>query len=800
MVRSFLVVSWRSIKGSLGTSLISFLSVFLSSILAITIFSYCNHQKSFDNFIPKKESKYRLTFSIYGQQGRNIHAASAPAPFGPFFAENSPEITGYVRFYNQTNVLISSPNLTSIKSNSVALADNGLLAFFGIPMVHGSSEITDPNSILLSRSLAMSIFGTDEAINESIRFNGTRSFVVSGIYEDFPKSSSIGPEALINIDFLQETIPLYYRNGENWGGYSFYTYFQLAENVSKSELLPKIQKQYFQRFDIDPTKLPEEYVSVDLINVADIHLHSDMDREIRPVSSAGKIRLLEVLSVVILLVGWINFMNIQAARAPERLKEVDVRKVLGASRLGISLMFLFEFLLLNIFAFSISYSVWKPLVVPNLDMFLDIQMSSVFLDHKNLMVFVTGQILASLYPAMVIVKSNYFHKRASFSSAKTSSKFRDSLIMIQLSASLFLITYTVISLMQVEHLKGLNPGINTSQLLVINGPLSESSNDIQKAELLRQGLLSVSGVEEATFATLAPGVNRGWTGNLPSYDGPNSTFQAVNLANINAEFFDVMGVDLLSGRMPRDRKRGDLPRIILNESAIKGFNWTPEEAIGKKLGYTDTAIVSAVVADFQTVGLQEAQASMAFIYDHFYQRSSTNDYFTIKMNGSDFASLISEVEEEFRAIYPEDSFEYALSDSLFEQQYEADAEYMRLFAVFSLCCILLAITGLIGSVTFILLRRNKEIGIRKVLGAEAWNILLLFYRKYFSLLSIAALIALPLVYFYSQNWLEGYANQISVGFIHLLIPFLGLALLFTFTVTIMTKKSTDKNPAALLKD
>ncbi|GEM_PF-3947294 len=802
MLNNYLKVALRNIWKNKAASLISILSLVLSISFSVVLIFYAESNRQFDDFVPQVENKYRLTFDIFGSKGRNIHSSSSPAPYGPYFAENTPEIERYMRFNREQNSLLINKGRAAIKSDHVIWGDEGLLDFFGIPLLQGDENLSDNNRILISESIANRLYGDPaSAIGQSLSINASRSHIVTGVFQDVPKNSSVIFETIGSIEVLQETIPWYYQNGENWGGYAFYTFFSLSKNTDLDKLTESFHQQYYDRFEIDPADLPEEYMGFDLINVADIHLHSDIDYEVVPTFSLEKIRILEILALVIAIIGWINFVNIQSARIPERLKEIGIRRSLGADLASIRLLFLSEFLVINVLALGLAF-VLATFVLPTmLDAFLDVQLFTMKLGFYAAAGILLGVFASSLYPSYVA--ANQLTPKRIVQSFRTDffTKLRDVFVSIQFVAALFLLTFTFIIYLQVKFMNDQETGLNEEQILVINGPVSQSENDVQKAQIFRNKLLEFSSIEQATFSTLAPGRNKGWTANLPSRDGESSVSHTVFLSNIYSEFFDVLSLEVLAGRIPSGPQQTEnLPRVILNKKGAAAYNWTPEEAVGKKVGYSSDAVVVAVVADFNTVGFQEERSPMMFIYDHVFFQHTTNDYFLAKVSPKEVLSSLKDIEASYTELFSNDPFEFSFSNELFEAQYEGERQYNNLFTTFSMLSILLSLAGLVGLTSYHAIQKRKEIGIRKVLGSGELNVLKLFLSKYFKIIAVSTLLILPFIHWYTNKWLNDFASRIEIHVIHLAAPAVALVLLVMLVVSLVSLKAVRLNPVEVLKE
>lgn len=800
MIKNFITVSVRNILKSKLASAISIFSLLLSLSFSLVIFTYTHTERTFDNFIPDHFNKYRINYKIFGSTGLNVHSATTPSPYAPFFSDNLPEIKSFTRLYTQQNIMLGSTDKSAVRLDRVGWSDANLLDFFGIEMLIGRAEVTDLNSLLLSENTAVALFGSAaEALGQPIDFNGNKNMVVAGVFEEFPDNSTIFVQALGNIEVLEELIPDYYQNGQNWGGYAYHTYLELAQETDINALLASFHSLSYDRFEVDVNDLPDEYMGFELINVADIHLYSDLSREMRPATSILRVKLLEFLALLIAIIGWINFVNLQSARIPERLKEVGVRRCLGAQVKDLRLMFFLEYLIMGLLSLVIAAGITYA-ILPKVSQSLLNTTPLVFgLGEMAVATLLSGTLIAAIYPSIIAARQIKIALQRHVSGKK--SLLRNAMLSVQFIVSLFLVAFTLVINAQIGFMSKQDPGFDPSSILVIEGPVTTFEDDIQRAQRFASELRQIATVEEATFSTLAPGRNRGWEGNLPSRDAENNVFQKVQLANIFPEFFEVMNAEVLAGRIPEGPQQNeDLPRVILNETAVRGYNWTPEQAIGQKVGYAADSYVVAVIKDFNTVGAQQAQSPMVFIYDHVFFQRTTNDYFLAKVNDHRVVESLRDLEEKYADIFPGNPFKFSFSDELFMEQYEAEYNFGTLVVTFSILSIILSLTGLVGVTSYHVILKRKEIGVRKVLGSGVGQILWVFVRKYLRIMILSSLLALPVTFWYLNGWLEGFATRISISPLLLAAPIGLMAALVCLIVGLVSIRAARSNMVNVLRE
>ncbi|WP_170827483.1 ABC transporter permease [Roseivirga sp. 4D4] len=791
-------MSFRVLRRNKLASAISILSLVLSLLFSIVIFNYVKIEQDYDTSIPSAEYKYRMNFDIYGESGRNVHSATSPAPFAPFFQSQNPEIKSFVRINSRENVLLSNPGTRSTKLQRIGWCDENVIDFLGVNMLQGNPIINDLNSLLISQSTANELFGsTSDVLGKTLRYNGSKNMVVQGVYQDFPENSSIKLDAIGALDVLQELIPDFYQDGMNWGGYSFYTYYEFNENTDLDKLISSFRAQYYERFDIKADDLPNEYFDFGLIHVRDIHLHSDADGEMVPSSSILQVQVLRFLAIIIAIIGWINFINIQSSRIPERLKEIMVRRSLGADIYSLRIMFFTEYFFICALSVAMSFLLATFIAPAFSYQSFGLSLPYFRLEASSTFIIILGSFISALYPS--IMASREIQNQVVLGAKKGWSN--DVMIGFQFATSLFLIVLTLTIDRQVSYMVSLDPGFDTKSLLVIDGPITSFDDDQLRAERFKRVLANSTGVEAATFSTLAPGKNKGWEGNLRSINGDSSVFQRVNLVNIFPEFFSVIDMEVLAGNIPSGPQFPEqIPRVILTKKTAEGYNWTPAEAIGKKVGYSSGAVVVAVVSDIKTVGFQQSLAPMVFIYDHVFFQHTTNDFFLAKVNGPNIFEQLKNLEESYYSIFPENNFSYHFSNELFEEQYQSERNFKQLILTFSFLAIVLSLTGLTGITIYHAALRRKEIGVRKVLGSSLTSLLILMVRRYLLVVLISGLFVLPIAFYYVEYWLSSFASRADNSPVLLLIPLCSLLVLVTLLVMLTSLNVARLNPVTVLRD
>ncbi|MEO9964800.1 MAG: FtsX-like permease family protein [Reichenbachiella sp.] len=802
MLKSFIIVSFRNLAKYKVSSFISFGSLAIGILFAFVIFKFTAFERSFDRLIPDYKNKVRLNFKIVNEGTEMVHSATAPYPFTDLFVSKEPEITTFTRFYDAGEGILSHDDRVSLKTGGISFADQSLLDFFGIELLQGSNiNNHDLKSVVISASLAKHLFGNESPLNKSISYLGVHDFVVKGVFADLSASSSVEFHLVGAMDFLQTLRPDYYREGQNWGGYAFHTYYQLVEGTDKVGLANRLNQHYYERFELNDEALQGEVYDFELISVSDIHLKSDTTREQKQSGSESKIQMLEYLSFIILMIAWINFINLQAIKAPQRMKEIGVRRVFGAESKNLHLMFVLEFGLLNLLSFAVA-TLFLWLMSPYLSDWTHVKMiPSIFPIQAHpfiVPVLLIGLVVSSVYPAIVTVGNGSHIKRSHLGSRNL---FKKGLVTVQFVVSLFMITYTLTVYKQVNHMTSQNPGFDTAKVLMIEGPMTSLETNRQRAEYVKRQALNLSGVELATWGGASPGVNQGWQGYVPIVDGTELRFQTVYLSNITNDYFDIFETKVLAGIIPLQNSPHNETRVVVNQKALEGWGWkSPEEAIGKIIGYGSGSTIVAVVDNFNSLGFQREIDPRVFIVDHLYRPQSANDYFLLKIDPKQLPNIIDPIKKTYESAFPGNPLVYSFLDEEFQNLYTSEMAYNKIFSIFSALAIVLACVGMLGLARYSVVKRRHEIGIRKVLGSSEMNIVRLFIGEYFWLIALSFAISAPISFYFINMWLDDFAYRIDISFELFLFPMVVLLLITMATVGSISYMASFVNPVKTLKE
>ncbi|MEQ9442513.1 MAG: FtsX-like permease family protein [Cyclobacteriaceae bacterium] len=809
MFRHYFNISTRVLLRHKFYSFINILGLAVGMGVCLLIYQYIHFELSYDRFHSNAENIYRFT-QIYNNDGVGVSTTFA---LGPTEKENIPEIEDFVRIHPQyEGLIVANPDKNDpYQEDHIWYVDSNFLQVFNFPLKYGNSEsaLTYKHSIVITEQVSAKYFGDRNPVGKILKVIGGSlggDFVVKGVLKELPENSHLQFELLMPmVNLLENYGP--YKKSDGWVWENFLTYFIMNESADLTEvgkksdqLITRYTGEKLARLDAKPKTRFEP--------VTDIHLRTGPYGDIgNNQGSINDVRAFGVIALFILLIAWINYINLSTARAMHRAKEVGVRKSIGALKKQLVGQFLVESVLINLLAAIIAIGVAYSML-PILNHMIGKDLSLDILQHSGFWIwfsaiFVLGSILSGLYPAFVL---SSFQPISIQKSVKLTRKgrfnLRRSLIVFQFLTSLLLISGAYLVYQQITYIKNYELGIDMEKILVISGPRIldydnlRSSYETFKNEAIRHhSIISISGTGTV------PGTGNMFTDKIWRADRLPSEGQVINLEQVDTDFTQTFDLELIAGRLftnEMERYKDDGP-IIINEAAVKAYNFTSaEEAIGATLmtivGDTINMEVVGVVNDFFWNSLQIKDVPYLFALNHEY-----GAFFSFKVNLSDVPETIAYIKSTYDEVFPGNPFTYFFMDDNFNLQYQSDVQFKNLFSAFSILAIFIACLGLFALISFSATLRIKEIGIRKVLGASISHLMMLLSREYLILLLIAILVAAPAVFFGGRAWLDNYAYRVDVGADLFLIPGLVLLLISLLTVGYRTYASANANPVESLK-
>ena len=785
MLKNYLLSAFRSIRRNLSFSLLNIIGLSLSLASCLIIFLIVRNELGYDQFSRKADRTYRVTLNALDFNS-NISMAIVPAMRNDF-----PELENISQVFYRSEGLVSLGKTKYLEKN-FAFVDDQFTKIFDFEWIKGNqtTALSEPNSAVLSETIATKYFGDKDPIGETFRLENEFTVKVTGLIKDPPANTSLPFQMLISLNtrkFDEGLMTNFYAIPG-----SSYAFMVIPENYSIQQLEKKIPgfiaKNWGKEIGRD-AHLPMQ-------PIRDIHFDQRYINNIVTPVSKDTYRGLAVMAGFIILMACINFINLSTAQSVKRSKEVGVRKVLGALKGQLIQQFLGETGMLVIFSAMVSFII-VLLSLPEISKWLDIHLDIRQLGEPVLigsLAIVTFLIilLAGLYPAFV---QSAFNPIDSLK-RKTSMSFRGinlrkGLVLVQFAISQILIAGTLVVAHQMNFFQNQDLGFNKEAVVSFYIP------DQSKKTVFMQELEAEPGITDISLSSGAPV----YFTNATSFSCPQlglTKDDVTEVKCIDDRYTDMFGLKMLAGeKVSRKYETDSINKIVINETMMHKLGLqNPEEAIGKTIilnGGARSSVIG-VVQDFQSESKHKKRRSCVLLYkpDNFFMASAR-----IKPNL--IHQTIEHIDKRWSALFPEDLFEYEFIDDHITQWYKQEAKVYTAFKLFSSLAILIGCLGLYGLVAFAAVQRTKEVGIRKVLGASLMDIINLFAREFIVLIFLAFFIAVPVSYYFMHGWLENFAYHITIGkgiFLISMVISLGIA---AMTIGYQAIKAALANPVESLR-
>jgi len=800
MLKNYLKTAFRNFLRYKGNAAINIVGLALGISVFFLIIQYVSFELSYDSFNKNDDRIYRIRNDrIYSD--KHDKSAGCPPALGPTLKKEFPEVVEAARLRGTDVTYIDAGKNIAENIDKVYYAEPSFLKIFTFPLVGGSAQtvLEGPYNVIISESFAQTNFGNENPISKEISLTneyGNHNYKISGVFKDVPPNSHIKFNMLISYKTLisQNKQAEYY-----WGWNAFNTYILLEPNAD-----PKALETKFPSMVEKYKNYEASYKRVYLLQpLKDIHLHSNLRFEPEVNGSAETVKFLSIIALFVLILAWVNYVNLSTGRSLMRAKEVGVRKVLGSNRFQLIKQFLTESFLLNIIALMFAFVV-DEISLPYFNSMTGKPLSIGLLQNNWLMliaIFATGVVLSGIYPAFVM---SSFNPLIIFKthSGKLPGKIdlRRGLVIFQFAVSIILIASTLIVFEQLSFMRDKDLGANIDQTLILNAPNGKEES-YSSAVNFRDALLTIPGVRNASVSASVPG--KGYSnassgvrkyGSNPE-DGTQGFF-----ISMDENYFKLYNVPLVAGRYFTRESRFN-HEIILNEEAVKVYGFkNPEDAINKKLvfdGFYGQSIrIVGITKDYHQESLKSSILPVVF---NPINGGNGPKYFSVKIGSKNIKQILAKIKNNWDEIFPNQPFKYNFLDEIFNSQYKADQQFGKVFSLFSLLAIMISCLGLFGQASFTNLRRRKEIGIRKVIGASLQDIFFMLTKDFTKWVLLANLIAWPVAYYIMNKWLQDFAYRINISWWVFVLAGGVVLLVALATVSLQAIKAATANPVKSLR-
>ncbi|MTI39385.1 ABC transporter permease, partial [Fulvivirga lutimaris] len=815
MIFNFIKIALRNLLNKKVFSIINITGLALGMAACLSIFYYVNYEFSYNKNFAENEKIYRTYFSR--DQAGTTRAYMNPGSALKLAYDDVPEIESSFRiinidYQNYSLIYDDGRNRTALEQSGVKYADPEIEKVLQLQTLAGSFEqLKEPMKVVLSESVANKFFETTEAVGKTITVSGNignRDFEIVGVVEDLPANTDFNLSVLLSISSYVNKDGSTATN--NWNDWNSETYIKSSK--PNNEILTALERDITSRPEF--TEGDSKW-TLKTLPLSDLHLTTVEQDDTINKSAESLLLGLAAIGVFILVIAWINFINLSTARAIERAREVGVRKALGSQVNQIRAQFLIESLIINFLAALMALTIVQlvlPVIFDIKDLMnLGLEQRVMFWSLFGL-ILVIGSFLSGLYPAFVL---SSFKPSAILKGKLTSSRggelLRKGLVVFQFSASTLMIIGTYVVYQQLTYMQNKDLGIKIDNVLLLDAPplsVHGDGDNYKTVNAFKEEIAGLNAVKFMAASSDVPGQETGWSTTLRKPGEPDEDKKTIALLACDRDFSDVYDLQLAAGRFyQKGDGTFDKGTFVINEEALEllGFD-SAEEAIGKQLVegrmFPDLTIVG-VVKNFHQQSLKNKIVPMAFVL------SSWSNYYSLALNvdqslpsdqrAARLKSDIEAVNQVWSKFFPEYPFDYEFLDQQFNAQYQSDQEFSFIISLFALLSMIIASLGLLGLASYAVLQRTKEIGIRKVLGASVGRIFKLLSLEYLWLIIISSIIAIPVAYFALGKWLSTYPYKIDITLIMFAIPIILILVIAFITIASQVINATMKNPVESLR-
>jgi putative ABC transport system permease protein len=765
----------------------------------LLIIQYVWYEKSYDQFHKNKDRTYRIGLEVYRDNKLNIRSSINYAGVGPSLKDEYSEVEDYVRIVSgESDVQIGANHF---REENTFFADASLFKIFSIPLLAGdaASALEKPNSAAIAESVALKYFGTVNCVGQRLTAHNAfnqHEFLVTAVFGDLPQNTHLAGNIFLSFSTYNNQPGFI----QPWQWRDFHNYVLLKQNANAQQFVHKITRYDF--VNAHNKVFAERKMKHHLVpqKITDVYLHGGLAHELNTSGNAAVTNMLLVIAVFVLGMAWINFINLSTAAAIKRVKEIGVRKAIGALRGNLVMQFITETFLLNGIALVLAVG-----------LFFLLKPAFVALAEKNMampsyawagvvVLLLFGVLLSVWYPSMV---SASFSPLKALKDEKISTnkggQLRRVLIIFQFAVSAVLIIGTLVVVQQLNYMRKAPLGLDIDQTIVVRAPIPADSVTYSKYLVFKETLLKNPVVKSVTASHVVPGDEGHWTPAIRKLADIDQTAISSITASANAiepGFLKQYNIPVLYGRELSKDFGTDNSSVLLTEAACRQLGYqNPADALGDRmLLMGDTFAVVGITGDFRHFSVKYNASPYVF-----FQWITDYRKFSVKVSAGDMDETISFIKREYEKTFPQHAFEYVFNDELFARQYASEKKLSTIISIFAGLSVCIACLGLFGLTVFITQQRVKEIGIRKVLGAGVAAIATLLSKDFLKLVIVSVVVAFPVSWWLMNKWLEGFAYRINIGWQVFAVTGVSIMVIAFVTVGLQAVKAALSNPVKSLR-
>jgi len=805
VISNYLKIAFRNLWKNKAFSAINITGLAIGIATSLVIMLYIAHELSYDRFNKNADRIVRVVFRGM-VKGEAMNESNVFPPVAATLKAEFPEVEEAVRIRYGGGTILEH-NGKSFQEPFLGYADPSIFKIFSINLINGNANtaLNAPNTIVLSASTAVKYFGNQNPVGQTLRFKDSgQDYLVTGVFQDMPDNAHFHFEVLGSMASVPDA------KSDSWMTSGYWTYLLLPPGYDYHKLEAKFpslldkymspQMQQSMHMTLSEFRAGGNNVGIYLQPLTDIHLHSNFAFDL---DTPGDIRYIYIFGAIVLfmiLIACINFMNLTTANAVGRVKEVAMRKVLGAPKGRLTLQFLLESIILTCIAMLIAIVV-AIIALPTFNQISGKNIQIRWFEQPWLLLILvlsglTIGIIAGCYPALFLssFKPEAALKTSFSPGGKQGTRLRSGLVVFQFIISITLMISTAIVYKQLSYIQHKKLGYNKDNILVLQ---DMDKLPAPQREFMRNHILQQSQVAGLTISGYLPSGNS-YNNNFFIFEN-NTSAQIKTLAyDVDENYIPVMGMTLAAGRNFSPAFGTDTSAAILNESAVKALGWG-NDAIGKTFthlnnnGIGGTFHVIGVVKDFHFKSLHTPISPLVM------KLNGWGPLYIIKTHAGDPGPLIADLKNAWETMHSDVQFSYSFLDQRYTDTYHAEANTAKTLTIFAALTIFVACLGVFGLATFTARKRSKEIGIRKVLGASVSSIITMLSMDFLKLVIIAFFIAGPVAWYIMNIWLQGFAYRVNIGWSIFVLTAIAAIIITLLTVSMQAVRAALANPVKSIK-
>lgn len=817
MLQNYFKIALRNLSKYKGFSFINIFGLATGIACSLTICLYIAQELSYDKWNPQADRIFRA-YSDINFGGNHMRMAVTGVPIGPDVAREIPEVQTYCRFRDYGSYLVKRAGEAqqNFKEQHVLSVDSTFFEVFPVALKEGDAQscLTEPHTVALSAYCAEKYFGSPQlAMGQTLVLDNNQNYKVTAVFEDLPASTHFKADILLSLNGNEEVAqspPLWAMSN------NFHTYILLRKGSDPSVFAEKFNLLSKEKIGqtgmqlmgmtLEEFEATGQHARIELQKLKDIHLHSDLGVELAPNGSMQYVWMFGSIALIVLFIACINFMNLTTARSAHRAKEIGVRKALGGLRSALVGQFLMETIVMTALSVVLAL-VLTRLTLPWFSDLIGITIKMPWEEPLFWLALLLGiglvGLMAGSYPAFFLSAFNTVKVLKGEHLLKSSkSNLRSGLVVFQFATSIILIIGTLIIYNQLDYVQNKQLGFNKEQVIMVNDAWALGDN----VEAFKQAMLDHPAVENATISSYLP---------VPS-SRSNTTFtktrefrqdNAINMGNwtVDHDYLSTMQLEMVKGRFFDRAFPSDSAAVIISETAASILAF--DDPIGEKI-YTlpevgpdaemspesfQALTIIGVVKDFHWESLRENIGPLCLLL------GNAPGHLSLRYQAGNTEELIARMEENWRKMAPGQPFSYQFMDESFAEMYQSEQRIGRIGAGFALLSVLISCLGLFGLASFMAEQRTKEIGIRKILGAQVGGLIALLSKDYLKLVAIALFIAGPIAWWAMNRWLQDFAYRIEISYWVFAVAGLAAVLIALLTVSFQAIKAALANPVKSLR-